>query len=383
MPNFKGPALETHADWLRVPLGTGEHADFHHRWLRHNCDRERHPQTGERTLCSSELPDDVRPRDVRLVDDALEIVWAPDGHASRYALGWLRAHAYAPGRVAREPPSGDLERILVHAGDRGLAEVVGEALARVRTHGAAVVRGGAGAGAPEDATEAIVAAFEAAGLRVIGTHFGRIEDLRTDNTTNTNTDQLGYTDAPIQLHTDQPFLERPPRYQLLQGVRVADIGGDSLLADARAAFRWLEADDAHAADLLASVPVRFHRKQRSFERVVVAPLVARRGDDDFLVRSSYFTLAPHDLPFARMLDFYRAHDGFIRLLRDPRHHRRVRLGPGDWLLYDNHRTLHGRTGFTGARWVRGIYFDTEARIDESGKTTAASSSDPSADATGA
>ena len=35
---------ELHPDWLRVPLGQGEHADFHHRWLRHHCDRERHPQ---------------------------------------------------------------------------------------------------------------------------------------------------------------------------------------------------------------------------------------------------------------------------------------------------------------------------------------------------
>ena len=34
---------------------------------------------------------------------------------------------------------------------------------------------------------------------MVETHFGRIEDLRTDNTTNQNTDQLGYTDAAINL----------------------------------------------------------------------------------------------------------------------------------------------------------------------------------------
>jgi gamma-butyrobetaine dioxygenase/trimethyllysine dioxygenase len=46
--------------WLRVSLGAGRGtADFHYRWLRHNCDRERHPRTGERTLCSSELADGV------------------------------------------------------------------------------------------------------------------------------------------------------------------------------------------------------------------------------------------------------------------------------------------------------------------------------------
>ena len=346
-----------HLEWLRVPLGDGEHADFHHRWLRHNCDCDRHPQTRERTLCSSELPDDLAPRTAVLHGDILEIEWAPDGHRSTYPRAWLRANAYALGREARQPPTSDLSRIVLPGRGRDLAAQVQESRHRVQLHGAAVVRHDPDdTTPPEAATEPLIAAFEARGLRVIGTHFGRIEDLRTDNSTNQNTDQLGYTDAAIGLHTDQPFLDHPPRYQLLQGIRTADHGGENLLADALAAFRHLESIDAHAAELLTSVPVRFHRKQHSFEREVIAPMIVRDGDR-FQIRCSYFTLAPHALPFARMLDFYRAHDSFIRLVRDPRHHRRVRLEPGDWLLYDNHRTLHARTRFTGARWVRGIYFD--------------------------
>ncbi len=101
------------------------------------------------------------------------------------------------------------------------------------------------------------------------------------------------------------------------------------------------------------MPVRFDHKQQNFARVVESPIVARRGDRDFLVRSSYFTLAPHRLPFAQMGEFYRAHDRFIRLVRDPRHHVLVGLQPGDWLVYDNHRTLHARTGFTGPALAAG------------------------------
>lgn len=354
MPDALTPEL--HRDWLRVSLGDGRTADFHYRWLRHNCDRERHPQTRERTLCSSQLADDIRPRHAALEADALRLGWEPDGHASTYPLAWLREHAYAIDRRPAPPPSSDLAPLLLDAAGRTLPQLVTEALARVADHGAAVVRGLLDP-APEDATEALIAAIEATGLRTISTHFGRVEDLRTDNTTNENTDQLGYTDAPVHLHTDQPFLDRPPRYQLLQCLRPADEGGENLLADARAAFRWLEGEDARAADLLATVPVRFHRKQKQFERIVDSPIVARRGDADFLVRSSYFTLAPHRLPFAAMAEFYRAHDRFVRTVRDPRHHVRVRLGRGDWLIYDNHRTLHARTGFIGPRWLRGVYFD--------------------------
>jgi alpha-ketoglutarate-dependent taurine dioxygenase len=353
MPN--APELAIHRDWLRVPLGDGDHADFHHRWLRHNCDAERHHQTGERTRCSSELPDDLAPRTARLHGDHLELTW-PGGHVSTYALAWLRTHAYALNRVDVPPPSSSLTPLELLPADRTFEERAALALALVRRHGAAVVRND-DSGPPEDTTANLLLALLAQGLRVITTHFGHIEDLRTDNTTNANTDQLGYTDAPIGLHTDQPFLEHPPRYQLLQCIRPADDGGDNLLADARTAFRHLEAHDARAADLLATVPVRFHRKQKNFERILDTPLVARRGDEDFLLRSSYFTLAPHRLPFAEMTEFYRAHDRFTRLLRDPSHHVHVRLERGDWLIYDNHRTLHARTGFTGPRWLKGIYFD--------------------------
>ena len=79
-------------------------------------------------------------------------------------------------------------------------------------------------------TEALIDALAAEGLSVRSTHFGRIEDLRTDNTTNQNTDQLGYTDAPVELHTDQPFIDAPPRYQLLHAMRARGIADEHLEA---------------------------------------------------------------------------------------------------------------------------------------------------------
>jgi gamma-butyrobetaine dioxygenase/trimethyllysine dioxygenase len=230
----------------------------------------------------------------------------------------------------------------------------------VRRDGLVVVR------APSDperavrATEPLIAALAGQGLAVRETHFGRVEDLRPDNTTNANTDQLGYTDAPIELHTDQPFLPSPPRYQLLQGIAPAEQGGENAFVDAFLAARWLRAHEQPDHDLLAETKVRFHRKQKAFERVVEAPVLGyqRPGElDGFQVRFSYFTLAPHRLPFARMAAYYRAYTRFTRLVRDPRRQLRALLRPGDFVLYDNHRVLHSRLPFRGPRWVRGVYFD--------------------------
>jgi gamma-butyrobetaine dioxygenase/trimethyllysine dioxygenase len=355
MPNAPN-AVEVHERWLRVPFGPRGHADFHLRWLRHNCALDLHPLTRERTVCSSELPDDLRASIAAVSGDALVVRWAHDQRESRYPLAWLEEHAYARDRVDA-PPSNDVERITIGDRGEGLLATLERAVGIVELEGAVVVRRAPSVTVPpESETEPLIEAFSAAGLRVIGTHFGRIEDLRTDNTTNENTDQLGYTDAAIDLHTDQPFLATPPRYQLLQGIRPADSGGDSYLVDARAAAEYLRSLDEEAYELLARTPVRFHRKQKGFEKLLDAPILSGEGDA-FQVRWSYFTLAPYRLPFARMEAWYRAHDRFARLVRDPRHQLRFSLGPGDLVLYDNHRMLHARTAFRGARWLRGVYFD--------------------------
>jgi gamma-butyrobetaine dioxygenase/trimethyllysine dioxygenase len=129
--------VEPHDGWLRVRFGgSGGHADFHLRWLRHNCDLARHPQTGERMVDSSDLPDALALRDARVAREALEVEWAHDGRISRY---WLRERAYALDREeARPPPSRVAELEVASVGDSVVD--TGPALARLEVFGAAVVR---------------------------------------------------------------------------------------------------------------------------------------------------------------------------------------------------------------------------------------------------
>ena len=356
--NAPDARAELHQGWLRVHLGAGRgHADFHNRWLRHNCDLDRHPLTRERIVDSSDLPDDLRVESATVTDTELHVLWAHDARTSRYSLDWLAEHAYARARALPPAPLSDVSLITVDARGLDIPARVAAALRVLSAHGAVVVRRDpADSTPPEDETEHLVQAIAAHGLRVIPTHFGQIEDLRTDNTTNENTDQLGYTDAPVDLHTDQPFIQSPPRWQLLQGIRAADEGGENYIVDAFAAARLLAAQDRRARDLLSTVPVRFHRKQRAFESLVEAPILGE-GPSGPMIRYSYFTMAPHHLPFEDMEEWYRAYDRFARLVRDPANQLRFTLRPGDFLAYDNHRMLHARTKFRGARWLRGIYFD--------------------------
>lgn len=358
-------AVEPHDGWLRVYFSRGQprHADYHWFWLRHQCSVDRHPITSERMLDASDVPIGIQARDVSIDKDERNVLitWNEEpGRQSTYAMDWLRAHAYAPDREAIAPPPDDVERITVNASHaKNLATIVEETLALVRRDGSAVVRGLSGLTrlTPQDDTEPLIEAFAKAGLVLVDTHFGRIEDLRVDNTTNQNTDQLGYTDAGIELHTDQPFLDKPPRYQLLQCIRPANVGGESFLCDALAAAWYLESINVPDFERLSTTPVRFHRKQKSFERIVDSPILTMDSPSGFIVRYSYFTLSPFKVPFAQMEAWYRAYNRYAQIVRDPRHQYRFSLEPGDFVLYDNHRMLHGRTAFSGPRWLRGVYFD--------------------------
>jgi gamma-butyrobetaine dioxygenase/trimethyllysine dioxygenase len=215
---------------------------------------------------------------------------------------------------------------------------------------------------PEDVscaeTETLISALGELGLVLRGSHFGRLEDLRTDNQTNQNTDQLGYTDAAVDLHTDQPFIENPPQYQLLQCIRCATSGGSNYIADSWAVSAYIQSTHARYHHLLSSVPVSFHRRQAAFESIHVSPIL--QGNR---IRYSYFTTAPFSLPFADMSEWYDAYSHLSCCLRNPDHQFKFLLQPGDFVLYNNHRMVHARSAFSGPRWMRGVYFDTASACE--------------------
>ncbi len=255
----------------------------------------------------------------------------PARHVTTIALAWLRQHAYSATCPA-SPPSPSIEAATISWGSQTTAALCASLLPVLQQHGCVVVRRTAEAHLSEDAicaeTEDIIAALDALGFKLRGSHFGRLEDLRTDNQTNQNTDQLGYTDAAVDLHTDQPFIDHPPQYQLLQCIRCAISGGSNYIADSWAVSAYIQATHSRYHHLLSTVPVTFHRQQAAFESIHVSPILQAKQ-----IRYSYFTVAPFSLPFADMTEWYDAYSHLSRCLRNPDHQFKFLLQPGDFVLY--------------------------------------------------
>jgi len=347
----KQKVFEDLREYVRIYFEGSKHfANYQYFWLRHNCPCCVHETTKERILCPSQVALDIRPKDMWMVDDAhIRLVWE-DGHVSDFALAWLWDHAYARDAQVSEIQAQDLSLIEVFYDDCA-ADLVAVCDRYLNEKGAVLVRE-----CPLD-TEALIACLTQDVFTLRDSHFGYVEDLKTDNTTNKNTDQLGYTNAAVNLHTDQPFIENVPRFQLLQCIQTADEGGESLLADAQQVAYYLRDLDGDAFEALTKMPVVFHRKQKNFESKTCYPILSFQSDKFFQVRSSYFTFAPQSCAFDQMEKWYRAYQKFVGLIEDPAYQFRVLLQPQDFILYDNFRMLHGRTTFTGPRWMKGIYLD--------------------------
>ena len=345
---MRASAFTAQPDCLRVDFAGAGAAHYHYFWLRHHCLCCVHPTTDERILNPSEVPLDIRPERVTGGVDSLAIDW-PDGHRSEFTHAWLAENRYSRGGLYQNN-GGPTERIEVNYADIA-SDLVAASEKHLAGRGVILVR------RCTLATETLVDSFAAGGYAVRSTHFGYIEDLKTDNTTNDNTDQLGYTDAAVELHTDMPFIEVPPRYQILHCMAKANRGGDSMLADACQAALHLRDRDRHAFDVLTRTPVLFHRRQQKYESKVTYPILTFAEGEFAQVRTSYFTFAPLAMPFDQMEQWYRAYHKFTRIIEDYQYC--FLLEPGDFVLYDNYRMLHGRTSFAGARWMRGIYLDRE------------------------
>jgi gamma-butyrobetaine dioxygenase len=143
------------------------------------------------------------------------------------------------------------------------------------------------------------------------------------------------------LHTDsQMVLGVPAAVQALLCVEAAPRGGESVLVDGMQLLGWLDAHNPDLARALFDTP----RTQRFYFGDVSGPTLCLRGG------SLAWTVAPF------------AHDPSAAPSPPPSTQAPrvvLRLRPGEALLADNRRMLHGRTAFEGSRALLRLLVWTE------------------------
>ena len=345
---------------LAVRWEDGLEGRYHALWLRDNCPcpQCRHPGSGQRLLETAAIPVSIHPAHRRpLPGGDLAVEWSPGGHQSLYPAAFLRPYASAaagppthPAPIAWERTF-DPELTAATYADLDQDESLRGWLAHVPLYGFALLHQ---CPVREGVVEEVAQRFGY--LRQ--TNYGRIFDVRSVAEPN----NLAYTGLALSPHTDNPYRDPVPGLQLLHCLVSSVEGGDSILVDGLAVAGHLRRRHPDLFDLLTTHPVHFRFGDQDTQLSAAAPLIELdRQGQIAAVRFNNRSTAPLRLPTELMGPFYRAYQAFAQRLESPRFQLRLRLRPGDLMLFDNTRLLHGRTAFSsaGQRHLQGCYVDPD------------------------
>lgn len=355
-------SLQNHPRTLEVMWDDGRVSSFLHLWLRDNCLQLRHQKTGHRVAETSEIPDDMHATNALIDGDGnVVLTWAYDSHTSTFPSAWLRANDYTNG--ARHPMSKPKLWDATIGEDLPTASYLAVAESDVKRrdflrsfvdYGVAVLRD--------------VPCIPGTVLDV-GRLFGELRTtswgLVFDVVSMEDANSVAYTNLPLVTHTDEGYRDPAPTIQL-QHFLVADAqGGASTLVDGFRIAEDLRRNAPQHFAALTSTLLHFHIADATTEHQAIDPIITLRPDGSVkAIRYSNHSVETFLLPPDEMTAFYDAYRTFGRMRESDHYQLKVKMEPGDLYMVDNHRVLHGRTGFSsgGARHLQSCYIERDELI---------------------
>lgn len=347
---------------LRVRFRDGRQDTFPWLWLRDHC---REPEsydarTAQRELWTADLPWDIGADTVSVSKDgaALSIRWRKESLTSRYDASFLSRFVLASGdsavpalqRKAESWDAVDVDQRLSPVPFSTL-ETSGrtQILEQIDRLGFALIRA-----CPLDSNVVDQVARSVGYVRE--TIFGGIWSFES----NEHMADTAYTPKALRPHTDGTYSHDAPGLQLLLCLAYEAHGGKSVLVDGLRIAETLRAQTPEAFDTLTRIQVPGHYLGDGTHLVAQRPVI-RVGADDRVEQISFnnYDRAPFRLPDAEMTAFYEAIRAFDRLANDSVLQWRHVLEPGEMIIFDNWRVLHGRSEFSGYRKIAGCYLNRE------------------------
>jgi alpha-ketoglutarate-dependent taurine dioxygenase len=353
---------------LNIDWTDGTSSEYASLWLRDNLREDRDPHSGQRLVDIADVPADPRIKAVATHDGAITVEWEAESRPASFELEWLLAHASnAAGRRPQFEPRHWLEGSRLHAARdfawATFAEINGGASPRARWL-TRLVQDGIAFLREVPSTEAGILEAAARMGRVSETNYGRVYDVRSVP----QPENLAYSDLGLGLHTDNPYREPVPGFQVLHALIASPDGGESLFADGFAIAEHLRAAFPGDFAVLTRTPVPFSYRSKDADLHAERPLIQLSCSGAVsAVHYNNRSIAPLRLAAAEVAPFYAAYRRLAGLLRETRFHLQLHLGDGDIVAFDNQRVLHGRTAFSSAkhpRHLRGCYLTRDSVFSE-------------------
>ena len=204
-------------------------------------------------------------------------------------------------------------------------------------------------------------------ILTIARRFGYVRDTNFGNYfevySRPDSTDLAYRPIALGPHTDNPYRTPVPGLQLLHCLQNETSGGFSTLVDSLAVAAQLMREDPDGFALLSEVPVRFEYRDADTQLVSVKPMIEVDAAGE--MTGVHYSPRLDDIPLMSDTDtrrYHRARKRLGLLFEDPAFELRFKLDPGQLMIFDNNRVLHGRTAFDpteGHRQLQGCYIDRD------------------------
>ena len=192
------------------------------------------------------------------------------------------------------------------------------------------------------------------------TNFGEFFNVKSKP----NPNDLAYTSLALAPHTDNPYRNPVPCIQMLHCIENEVNGGLSTLVDGYTVTEKLKKDFRDYYNILTDVKVRFQFIDQSVILEDWAEMIQLNEKGEF----KQVRFSPR-LDFVPLMEknklelFYSARKKISELYNSDQYRVEFKLNPGDLLMMDNYRLLHGRTSYDtnqGNRFLQGCYIDYDS-----------------------
>ena len=349
--------FKSEATALTVTWDDGTTTTYPWIWLRdHAHDEETfHPVTMQRNIHTASIDPSLTGTSVELANGEVSIVWS-DADRSTIPVDFLaqfRTPQTASTSLGIEPTLWDAEMIketpttpydAIMNTDEGLLDW----LTKVAQYGFGLATG---VPATAEATKELIERVAYIRKSIFGGFWEFEADMSKADTAYTNIELLSHTDSTYS--NDAPV-------QLLHCLFFEGTGGESTIADSFRVAAELKKRNPQHYETLSTVVVPGQYIGDGAHLMSARP-VLRHDHHGNLVQVSFNNAdrAPFLLPPDEMTAFYDAIRAFDELANTHSLQWRHTLAPGEAMLFDNWRVMHGRASYSGGRKLCGSYLNHE------------------------
>lgn len=358
--HFEILAVEIAPTGLLIEWKDGKTHTFHPVWLREfsNHPDNRDAGTGLRKTEAAFLPLDLSITKAALQQKQNLVLSFSDGHECEFSSENLRLSMDQPrpldpdkqrtywGATLESPIIFDVQEVM--NSELKLLSL----MEHVVEYGFALVRG-----IPVDVDE--VERFSNRIGPARETNWGRTTDVMNIP----NPYDLTMTAQALSPHADNPYRHPGPGYIIMHCLKNSAVGGESNMVDGFHAAQSLHKSDPSAFNALCRIKPNFRHAEASAILEDSGALIELDLENNLKrIRFSNRTEQVPPLSSNELDQYYAARQRFAEIIFSDAMNYQLKLNPGEGLIWDNYRILHGRTAFdtsTGERHMRHCYMDRD------------------------